>query len=462
MKWTLLLLILIGLFLRIFELNKLMPFIGDYAWYYLSARDMLLTGNIPLVGITASRTWLHQGPLWTYIVAFLFQISKFSPLAPAYFIAVISTLTIPLVYYTGLKMFNERTAVIGALFFTFSPFAIIHGRMPYHTSLLVLFSLLFLLSIFLWIHKDKKFFFFVPPLLALLYHFELVTIVYIMLAVGLFIYGKFKKASWTNLNSRRYWIYSVLFTTLIMLPILIYDITHGFPQTVVLAGWVPYRILKMLLPFFLGSAHSINLLAMSKFLLWFMKFMFFLFSGIVGSFFFFMMTFTVLRSIDIRQKNWWYQSELLLLYLTVIPLAVVLLNDTPAEGYIIMLIPLLILLTARGVDLIAGGPKRSIIISILVGIMIVSNLILLLGSSYYVGVSPGYGARFDDRKQTAKYIMKQACCGPFKLKGEGPGSEFESYTMNIEYLLWYLGKPSQKSAKKIFTIYEDQGKQYVK
>jgi len=32
-----------------------MPFIGDQGWFYLSARNMLVHGNIPLVGIALLR-----------------------------------------------------------------------------------------------------------------------------------------------------------------------------------------------------------------------------------------------------------------------------------------------------------------------------------------------------------------------------------------------------------------------
>lgn len=61
--------LIIGAFLRFDRLPQLVAFIGDQGWFYLSARDVLLSGNIPLVGITSSHTWLHQGPRWTYLLA---------------------------------------------------------------------------------------------------------------------------------------------------------------------------------------------------------------------------------------------------------------------------------------------------------------------------------------------------------------------------------------------------------
>jgi len=59
----LVIIVLIGGFLRFDRLSALMMFIGDQWWFYLSARDLILTGNIPLVGITSSHIWIYQGPL---------------------------------------------------------------------------------------------------------------------------------------------------------------------------------------------------------------------------------------------------------------------------------------------------------------------------------------------------------------------------------------------------------------
>jgi len=71
--------LLLAIFFRFYKLNQLMIFIGDQGWFYLSAQDMLIHHQIPLVGITSSHVWLHQGPLWTYILAVLFFFFGFNP-----------------------------------------------------------------------------------------------------------------------------------------------------------------------------------------------------------------------------------------------------------------------------------------------------------------------------------------------------------------------------------------------
>ena len=51
----------------------------------------------------------------------------------------------------------------------------------------------------------------------------------------------------------------------------------------------------------------------------------------------------------------------------------------------------------------------------------------------------------------------------YNLIGEGPGSQYESFTMNYEYLTWWLGHgPSEKIEKIKITITESENSIQVK
>lgn len=127
--------LVIGAFLRLYKLGELMPFIGDQGWFYLSARDMLLTGHVPLVGITSSHTWLHQGPLYTYVLAVIFFFAHFHPLAPGYFFTLLDTCTIYVVYRFTKTFFSQTEALFTAFFYATSSLILLNSRMPYHTHL---------------------------------------------------------------------------------------------------------------------------------------------------------------------------------------------------------------------------------------------------------------------------------------------------------------------------------------
>src|SRR3989344_6467822 len=167
--------LLVGFFLRIFKLSEFMVFIGDQGWFYISARDMLLTGKIPLVGITSSHTWLHQGPYWTYILVIIFKIFNFNPIAPAYFTAFLGALTIWLIYKVSKELFSEKIGLISAIIYATSPLIIANDRFAYHTSPIPFFTLIFIFSVYKWIKGNYVFF--APALISLgiLYNFELAT-----------------------------------------------------------------------------------------------------------------------------------------------------------------------------------------------------------------------------------------------------------------------------------------------
>jgi hypothetical protein len=52
----------------------------------------------------------------------------------------------------------------------------------------------------------------------------------------------------------------------------------------------------------------------------------------------------------------------------------------------------------------------------------------------------------DKQLQATAQILKIAQKRDYNLKGKGSGSQFESFTMNYEYLSWWLGRaPSKKN-----------------
>ncbi|MBI3366639.1 glycosyltransferase, partial [Candidatus Roizmanbacteria bacterium] len=91
----------VSAFLNLYKLDTLMMFFGDFGRDYLAARDMLLTGNIPLVGIPSSVVWLHQGPLSIYLISLALKIGNFHPVAPAILYGIIGVTSTLLVYWVS-------------------------------------------------------------------------------------------------------------------------------------------------------------------------------------------------------------------------------------------------------------------------------------------------------------------------------------------------------------------------
>lgn len=148
------------------------PFFGDIGWFYLSARQALLSGQFPLLGITTSITWLHQGSLWTYMLIPSFWLSNFHPLSPVIFIIFVNIFLISNFYFLISKLSNKKVAFLSTLILVINPWFMMHLRTPYHTAPIPLFEVIFLLSLL----KQRDFL--SGLFLGLLYQLHLLTFIF--------------------------------------------------------------------------------------------------------------------------------------------------------------------------------------------------------------------------------------------------------------------------------------------
>jgi len=158
--------------LRFIGIFHWIPFFGDQAWFLDSAVHALMSGTLPLLGITSSITWLHQGPFWTYIIIPGLGLTRFSFLSLGLFTAALSVFEVPLAYLLGSRLKNRRTGLIFAVIMGGYYFSVIHSRLAYHTSLIPLFFILFL-NLLLSRHDFLSGLF-----LGFLYQLHLLTFIY--------------------------------------------------------------------------------------------------------------------------------------------------------------------------------------------------------------------------------------------------------------------------------------------
>lgn len=440
---TLIFILLLSLTLRFYKLSDLMMFIGDFGWFYLSARDMLLTGGIPLVGITSSHTWLHQGPLWTYITALFLWVFKFNPAGPAYFTALLGVITVYLIYRVGKQVFSERIGIIAAIFYATSPLVVVHARLPYHTSPIPILSLLFFYFLFRWVKGNISYFPAAVLSLTLLYNFELATVSLWFVAILVFIFGSYKKKKWaTKIFSRKIVTYSFLAFFIPMFPILLYDIQNGFPQTIIFGGWLVYKTVSIVLPI----SESMSTESFSDIL----RFMFayntrllFLPSGAVAS------LLLIISGVFVSRKY------LLLFIWLFIPLVIFFLNKTSSEAYLPIFFPSIIMFVAVFFDIFLNKKYTKFPALTFVILAVAINTYELFSKDFLMG-NYGYGSTLSQRITVAREIIEKSDGKPYQLLGRGDGSEFRSFTMNYEYLTWFLGHPpSKKQEKLVFIVSEE-------
>jgi hypothetical protein len=374
-----------------------MPFFGDQAWFYLSARNALLTGQFPLLGITSSVTWLHQGPLWTYFLIPSLAISHFHPVSGGVLTALLGSLTIILCYFLGRIWFGVRAGLAAAFIFAMSPLAIIHARMPYHTSPIPLFVALFLLLL------TQKKYFLSSLMLGFLFQLELVTVifwpVYLLFLIRLQYVPRFR---------------DVLGFVLGILPLLI----SGPVQVGGVFVWALYHRL-------VSTGSTVSPLPF--------------YSNLLNRFFspgipllpWFLLALSVIYAI-IRKR-----LEILWL---VVPLILIFFNGTGSEAYSTLLfVPLSLFF---GLFISKLFPRHLMLVFFTAWWLINSHY--LLKNDYAIDME-SYGVSIISRQNLSSQIFTQSLTGTPTLNLVGPGSQFASTKDPYKYLIWYeslFKKPS--------------------
>lgn len=447
--------LLLSVLLLLYRLPSLMSFIGDQAWFYISARDLLLGESYPLVGITSSHTWLHQGALWTYILSGVLWIGNFNPVAGGYLSAAIGLLTLVMLYLIGKQLLGSRIALIASLLYATSPLVILHARMPYHTTPIPLFVLLYFFSLYQWVHGKKIYLSLSLFFLAILYNFELATVVLSAPLLLFFLYGFIKKRKWVVGITRKNILHAVLFSLIPMIPIVMYDLSHGFKQTVVYGGWLMMNALRVIgisLYPLKTPEQTINIFSFTYELL---QKLVFLPHGAVAFTLLLLSTVYMLMVIYRQIVRSTVSVGLVICSLWFILTIIFYFgNKTPSEAYLPMLFPVVFLLIAFFLNSVV---KKTYYLFILVSIICILNSVYLLKDNYFT--SNPIGLTLRARQVMVEKIITDSNSRSFQIYGTGVGSEFESFTMPYEYLSWYLGNPTRKTnSNNVFILEERAGR----
>ncbi len=452
------LILAVAFFLRTYKLSELMAFFGDIGWFYLSAKEMFLTGKIPLIGITSSHVWLHQGPIWTYLLGLVLWVFRFNPLSGAYLIAVLGTVCVYLVYRVCSELFSFRTGIIASALYATSPLVVVHARMPYITSLIPIFVLLFIYSFSKWL-KGRNYYFCLSVFsLAILYNLELATVILGIFFLGtIFYFFFFNKCLLKKLLKKKIIALSLFAFVVPMLPIIVYDFQHNFVQTLGFGAWIAYRFLVFFgLPAIHQTNQAISAQSLFTFLFFYYQKLIFLPSAFISSLMLLLplvaMSYFFLKT---ARKDY-LKSDI---FLTFLLFAVVFIGfmvaNTPSEAYLPLFFPIVIIILAYAFDLIVKIKYLRIPLAISLLSITLLNSLSLISSDYFVGIKNGYGPSFASRLNMAKRIIVESENMSYNLYGKGRGSEFASFTSSYEYLLWWLGRaPSAKKERLAFYISE--------
>jgi len=148
------------------------PFFPDIGWFYWSAKQAIFDGVWPALGITTSVIWLHQGPLWTYLLISPLAIFSWYPVGGVVAALIIHLLTLIIIYWTARIFLDKKTAIVSFFLYLLSPYVVVFGFTPFDTSPVPLFSMLTLI----FLKRQKYFSAFL--FLGFLYQVERVSLIF--------------------------------------------------------------------------------------------------------------------------------------------------------------------------------------------------------------------------------------------------------------------------------------------
>ena len=154
---VLLVILLIGVFLRAYNFREWLHFGSD------QARDALLTEQVvrgeqpwPLLGMEAGNTRFDLGPMYYYFQILSAQVFGATPEAMAYPDMLLSIATIPLAYFLFRKLFDSPLAVALSGLYAISFYVVEYCRFAWNPNVIPFFVGVFLLALAEFLESQER------------------------------------------------------------------------------------------------------------------------------------------------------------------------------------------------------------------------------------------------------------------------------------------------------------------
>lgn len=140
MRLDILLIILVGLFLRLYRIQDFYMFLGDQGRDALIVKKIVLLQNLPAIGPPSSIGEVFLGPFYYYVIAPFLLLTRLNPVGLALGVALISAIGIYAAYLIVRKVVAEKEALYFFFLMTFSYELVRIARFSWNPNLLPYFS----------------------------------------------------------------------------------------------------------------------------------------------------------------------------------------------------------------------------------------------------------------------------------------------------------------------------------
>ena len=228
----LVLILVIAAFFRIYRIQDYLTFLGDEGRDVLIVRD-ILHGHFTLLGPRASAGNFFTGPIYYYMMAPFLFLANSNPVGPAIMIAVLSVITVFLIFQFGKKWFNPTAAIIAASLYAISPLVIQYSRSSWNPNPMPFFSMVIFYLLYIWIQKPSiKKFLVIGMIYGVAFQLHYIEVFTGIIIAAFVLFGNLIVGKKELLKKVLKEYISLFFGFLIgMSPFLAFEARHGFPNT---------------------------------------------------------------------------------------------------------------------------------------------------------------------------------------------------------------------------------------
>ncbi|OGK54289.1 hypothetical protein A3H78_01335 [Candidatus Roizmanbacteria bacterium RIFCSPLOWO2_02_FULL_36_11] len=224
---SILVLFLIGVFLRFYRFPEFVTFLGDQGRDAIIVKRIITFEHFPAIGAPTSYGQVYLGPFYYYFMTPWLLLFNFNPLGLAFGVALISAIFIILSYLIVRELFDAKIALITSFYITFSTPLILLSRFSWNPNLAPVFSLLFIFFVIKAFKNGRKIFFILAGVfLALLIQLHYLALLLVPVLIYIMLRDR-RKSSFTINNI--FWLGTSFLV--VNLPLVFFDIRHNFLNT---------------------------------------------------------------------------------------------------------------------------------------------------------------------------------------------------------------------------------------
>jgi len=227
-KYYVLLLTLIGACLRFYNLGGSLQFLGDQGRDALIHYRLLIHQDLVFIGPVTSVGNMYLGPAYYYLTLPFYALSYPSPLGPVYFIALLGTFTIPLVYVLGKELVGKKAALFGTFIYTFSAIFIELTRFSWNPNPAPFVSMIMVWATYRAYVKNSKYWVLVSVCFCLLIQFHYLTLLALIPTGIIWLFAAAKQDKDKRISFFALSLFSVLLFLVSLTPLVLFDFRHEF------------------------------------------------------------------------------------------------------------------------------------------------------------------------------------------------------------------------------------------